>query len=361
MSRLLALIVVFMFAVAASAQDAASAPPRREAPAASPKGFDTGVAAYVNRDVITKAEVWKRLRSAVVGLSEEKRRVAFESKLVEMIEEKIVGQGIERIKLAIPESTVSSLVEEDKESAGGVEAWQKSLSEKGLTAQDWYDQRQTAAAEYVFIQTQTGKLRSLGPALRAEHVIEPTAAEIRKAYQDKLEERFTVKTRVKVRIIVFTTFRHGAGAKDAEESLRNTLAAATGVKNDLATGADFATLAKSHSAVDPNLESFQGWQDEGGTLPKEVASFAFQAEPGTVSDPIRFSRGYYLVSLDAKEAGRVIPFSEAQVAIRQSLKEAAEKRARASVVLRLIRDAYVQPTEYKTALIEIRERELRGR
>lgn len=367
-------IAVLLLAPAAAGQDP-RAPAAQSAvvaaPAAAPadtaRHFETKIAAYVNRDIITEAEVWKRVRvneQSLAGLSEEKRKVAFERNLLEMISDAVVRQGKERLQLSIPEHALRAMIEEKKEALGS-EGFQTSLSERGFTTErEFADRYRQETESWIYVQTQTGRLKSLGIGLRAEHVIEPTAREIREWYQAHLEKEFQSQTEVKVRIINLSFTKHGGlGAQGTtpEQADARTLEFARRIKADLATGADFATLAGLHSSLYEKVGGDAGWihKDSEGLVP-ELIAIALEQQAGTVSEPIQLRRSYALLFVEERKEARTVPFEEAQAGIRQQLKDAAIARASVAVELKLIKEAWIAPRRYQTILLAQREAELRG-
>lgn len=333
------------------------APPTAPAKA-NPKRFETGVAAYVNRDIITKAEIWKSIRSTLAGANEEKRRLAFENKLLDTIHDRVIAQGTERIQLIVPDQTIKSMIEEEKERLGGETQFRESLVDRGITDQDYYSQQRDAIQRYIYLRTQAGGYRSVSLGLRAEHVVQPTADEVRRYYRERLEEEFHQPGEAKVRIIALTFTMNSPKGASPEEAQASTLATAERLLGELRTGADFATLAQQHSSLYAEKGGDVGWVKPETELAPEVAKYAFEGQVGVPSPPIQYKRGYFIVLVEERKEARTLPFEEAQVLITKGLREINVKRAQAQVELRLLKDAFIQPVEYKRILIAKQEREL---
>jgi parvulin-like peptidyl-prolyl isomerase len=101
------------------------------------------------------------------------------------------------------------------------------------------------------------------------------------------------------------------------------LAAAQELVTQLKGGADFATLAQTHSA-DPFSQANGGnlgWLPQGaGLAPPEVEAVAFGLEPGQISGPIQTSLGFYIIKLEQKEAERALTPEMVQALKEQTFK-----------------------------------------
>jgi parvulin-like peptidyl-prolyl isomerase len=280
--------------------EAARTPPAPGTDDAAPKArlnvYETGVAVNVNRDVITKGDVWRRIPiDELAGVADDKRLRMFDQRLLGMIEEQVLLQNRARMHLSVPDVAVRTSIEADKESLGSVEAYQESLRERRMSEADHFNEKRMQIEQYIQVGTLAGRLKPVGEVLRAEHVVEPTAAEIRDFYRKNLEEQFQSPPQAKVRAIGLPISTYGDRDKTVEMARK--------LQSELATGADFATLARTHSATPKKDEGGDyGWlTPDTDALQPEVLAFVFGEPPppkGTVSEPIQLARSYWLVWIE---------------------------------------------------------------
>lgn len=157
------------------------------------------------------------------------------------------------------------------------------------------------------------KLLTVDPAAEAgEHEISDTEIEL---YYSQNQYRFEQPERIKVRHILFMTVD-----KSEEETEAARLEAAD-VLAQLRDGADFAELAKEHSADPGNADNGGdlGWVSRGMMDPAfEEASFALQVGE-LAPEPVKSEFGFHLIRLDERQSGSVKPLSEVSAVIRDDL------------------------------------------
>lgn len=119
-----------------------------------------------------------------------------------------------------------------------------------------------------------------------------------------------------------------AESRAVRHILVKTKAEADKIHDELASGADFAKLAKE-SSLDP------GSKDQGGKLTisrgQTVAPFdkaAFSLDTNELSQPVKTEFGYHLIQpLAAVKAGSVTPFAEVKAQIKSQLVEERKNKA----------------------------------
>jgi foldase protein PrsA len=321
---------------------------------ASPLAFETRVAAFVNRDVITEYEVWKELRGAAAGTTGERREQLFREKLQDLIRSRIYNQASERIQLVINPETITAVIEEQKEAAGGTEAFAQTLRDRGTNLDEYQENLARSYRRSVIERVRAGEIKGLGDVLRAEHVIEPTVDEIRRHYAINRERQFRIGPSVKLQKMFFSRSQYQASPTETEEVAQR-------IRGELETGGDWGVLAKQFSSDPSDRETGGelGWvRIEESELAREILDYAARGETGAISPPIAAPRGHFLVRVLERRDARIVPFEECQGLIRQILREEKIRRARVEVELNLLRDAYIQPAELKAALQARLSREL---
>lgn len=365
-------VLVLLSSLAATAQtrppaSGASPQEKKEETAASrmarPDLFETGVAAVVNRQIITVAEVRESIRARVAGMTAAQRQEFFERRLVTMIEERVMDQAAAKLHLVLNPQHILSHIEREKERLGGEESYRQMLIDQNRTHEEHVDAITQSSTRHLYLSAYSGQSRGVGDVLRAEHSVNPTAGEIRKYYEDHLKDEFTAVPKADIWYMAITI---GSTAVRTDQGIvrgtrEKALAKARKIKEQLDTGADFATLARLHSPVTAaETGGHEGWKTRADSLLPAILDYAFTGEVGKVSDPIEFRAGYLLVKAAARKDAAVVPFAEAQRTIRTKIRNERAARARAAVAARIIRQAYIHPVRYKVALLNNLEARRRG-
>lgn len=144
----------------------------------------------------------------------------------------------------------------------------------------------------------------------------PSEAELRRAYQDEISLYATPEKRRTSHILIELP------ASASEEDAKQALEKARGIAQKLRAGADFAALAKEHSA-DTGTVAKGGdlGYVERGTLPEELEKVMFELKPGAISEPVRTSYGYHIAKLTEYTPSSQKPFAEARGDIEKVLRQ----------------------------------------
>lgn len=153
-------------------------------------------------------------------------------------------------------------------------------------------------------------------AVRPEKLVDPASFSEAEAlaWYEANKSQFDRPERVKARHILIPV---GEDAPEAEQkAAREKIDAAA---EALASGKPFAAVADEcnvEGAAGPGGEL--GWILRDQTVPAfEEALFAL--EPGRLSEPVRTQFGWHLIQVEEKEQGGVLPFAEAEPAVRKDL------------------------------------------
>ncbi|XVJ71728.1 MAG: peptidylprolyl isomerase [Rhizobacter sp.] len=149
----------------------------------------------------------------------------------------------------------------------------------------------------------------------ADNVAEGLALNSYRAKQD----RFKVGEEVRIRHILISEVTPESRAK-AEKILA-----------DLKSGADFAAVAKEHSADKGSAEKGGdlGYFMKGRMVPEfEAASFSLKNK-GDLSDIVQTSFGYHILKLDDRREPRVRAFSEVKDELMKEVRSTVTQEARA--------------------------------
>ncbi|MAB90366.1 MAG: hypothetical protein CMJ90_13015 [Planctomycetes bacterium] len=355
MRRLACLLILVS---AASAQGDGTTPAEKPPRGDPARVYESGIAAMVNREVITIAEVRGESRVAAVGMSVANRGELFERTLLRMILERVKDQAAARLHLALNPQHILSEIERQKARVGGEEAFQEYLVERGVTLDEYVADLTLRMQRQLYVNTFAGGRGGIGGVLRPEHSVNPTAREVRAYYETHLKDEFSAVPKADIWYMAITV---GQTATSTERGTKaKALAKAKRIKEELDTGADFATLARLHSPITADSGGHKGWHDRSSPLLKPIVDYAFDGELGSVSDPIEFGAGWLLVRCAERREAQVVPFAEAQVVIAQKIKDERLVRARAAVEARIVRESYIHPVRYKLGLITAFEVRRRG-
>ena len=315
----------------------------------SSKVWMSGVAARVNREVITVADVWTAVGvGKLVSMNPAARKRVYEMTLRRLIFEKINDSAVAEMKFQLSEFDKRSFVEQRKESLGGEEAYREFLNEEGQTEQEFVQEFVNQYKRSYYLRSVGGAIGALSATVRPEHNIQPNPQQVRAFYKKNLETRFTVGKLARLRYLVITN-RQAGSAEKAKQMVDSTRAA-------LLTGADFATLARrvtkgTGKGVGDVVEIGGGGEDSL-PVPEAVEEAAWDLPIGAISEPIKFRRGYYLVKVEQRLPERVRPFSEVQASILLELRNENIKRATIKVQRKLLKRSYIYPERYKRLLMQ---------
>ena len=183
------------------------------------------------------------------------------------------------------------------------DAFDKALKERGMTVESL---RKDARVDL-----------SVTRLMEAETAAIPGPSDLEaKDFYTKNPERFQQKEAVRASHILIRVDEKAdaAAKKKARAEIDAVLKQAKG-------GADFAKLAQQHSqdgsaAQGGDLNYF----DKGAMVPA-FDKVAFELKPGTISDVVTTQFGYHIIKVVDHRPGRVVPFEESSVQIKQFLGE----------------------------------------
>jgi peptidyl-prolyl cis-trans isomerase D len=146
----------------------------------------------------------------------------------------------------------------------------------------------------------------------------PMEEDLKKAYTEEAGRYVVPEKRRASHILISLPVQQGS-----EDKAREALAQIQEIAKQARTGADFADLAKKHSA-DSATASKGGDLGEirRGVLPKELEDAAYALKPGAVSQPVRSTYGYHLVKLTVLTPEKRKAFAD----VRQELVDAVRRR-----------------------------------
>jgi hypothetical protein len=172
--------------------------------------------------------------------------------------------------------------------------------------------------------------RSLAGGWESQHIKEnreiPVSQQLGYYQQNIAEFEYPAKARWEELMVDFDRFN----SKD------EAWAALAEMGNEVLRGADFATLAKARSHGPTRFDGgVYDWTTKGSLVSTVLDEAIFGLPVGSMSRILEDERGFHIVRvIERVEAGRQ-PFEEAQVPIREKLREADTERQRKEFVAKM--------------------------
>jgi hypothetical protein len=324
------------------------------------------VVAKVNRAVITKSQVYREIGFAAVSrLSPADYDREFHRRLVQVVFAAIQQDAVEKVGLVVPKHYIAEQLEQEKEQKGAAQILE-SIKEKGYKSEEEYlEAFGREQSQHTFLAAQAGQFGAKAPQFRPDYWVEPSATEIRRFYRQHVADQFTQKNQAHVFAIVlpYLAFADPPEPKkeiDPRTGVPHVAAIAQTIKEELARGTSFATLARRYGHEFKAEEGGDlGWIDAGNiNYQKELVDYAFKGPLKQLSDPIPFPtpqtpRGVIVVWVEDRATERVMPFAEAQVKIQEGLRKARVGIAEHKIVQKLLAEAYVAPPDLKREMLRL--------
>lgn len=165
---------------------------------------------------------------------------------------------------------------------------------------------------------------------------EPSEAECRRVYEAS-KTKFAAPEVFEASHILFEPAAPDAeGWRDAYERARAAI-------EELRAGADFATLARAHSACSSGAAGGALGQFLPGDLAASIEDALTQLKPGELAlAPVRTRHGWHVLRMDRHAPARSLPFEAAEERIRASLRARSSIAASARYVERLASQAVIE-------------------
>jgi peptidyl-prolyl cis-trans isomerase C len=295
------------------------------APAASPAAVPGGpqppkpmpaqlpdVLARVNGEAVTKVDFDRLIKTMEVSANQpvpaERRDEILRQALEQLVTYTVLSQETRARQVTVSEADIDENLKQMRSKFPNEEEFKKALAARGLTLEKF---RSDARINM-----------SIGRMMETEMASQPlpSDAQVREFY-DKNPDKFET---ARASHILFKV-----DEKADEATKKKILAQAEAVLKQVKGGADFAALAKKHSA--------DGSAEQGGDLgvfPKGqmVPPFdaaAFSMLPGQVSDIVTTQFGYHIIKVTDRKP---VPFDQVSAKIKEFLTE-QQKRERAQAFI----------------------------
>jgi peptidyl-prolyl cis-trans isomerase SurA len=268
-----------------------------------------GIAAVVNGEVITYSQVRalgapreKMIRQQFTGKDLESKLAELRQlALKDLIDRRLVIQAFKKESYEIPDHYVDQRLHDIiRENFGG----DRNTFIKTLEAQNYtLGEFKQKEMEKMIV----GAMRSHN--VKSNTIISPTKVE---EYYRKHRDEFTSKEQIKLEMIMISGQQDTANAP-AQKAL------AEEVLGKLASGGDFADIARLYSE-DSTKDNGGDWGwIEHNTLAAPLEKFAFNMPVGRISNIIDYAGNYYILKVEDKHGGTTKSLAEARSDIEKRL------------------------------------------
>ncbi len=294
------------------------------APAVAQTQLLNGVAAVVNRSVITFDDV----RAASIRPLEATRRLSrdeaeFDRRasqiqkdaLEQLVERELIVHEFETKGYNLPESIIDEIVERQmKDEFGDRLTLTKTLRLRGQTYESW---RKDQRDQFVIAQMTVKNINQ-------NIVVSPK--KIEKHYAEHAD-KYRVGDRAKIRMILVDKSRHSTESRKIAES------ALTRLKG----GEEFAKVA---DAISDDARRFKGgdrgWvENRDADLRRELRDWVFKPDSSGLSELIEVDGAIFIVKVEEKKAAGILPLSEVRQDVETTLRNEERERLRKGWIRRL--------------------------
>lgn len=295
-----------------------------------------GVAAYVNSDMITIAEVMSEVRrspwsESAPELREKRLRELYRATLDALIDRKLILSAAQKSKMQLQAWAIDNRVREivANNFDGDQTKLHNLLAERKIAVEEW----KKNIEEDLMIT-----------AMRYQQVekrVAPTPTEVRAEF-DINKGRYQTENAVAVSMIILDP-----PGKEGEETIE---ARAAKIAEALKAGTAFASLAQTYSK-DAKASSGGSWGkvNPDDVFRKEIVTALSALKPGEVSSLVTLDGYGYLVRKDEQQDSRALTFEEAAPFVESHLRMRQSEKLYKEWMERLRKEAFIKIFELPTS------------
>lgn len=297
-----------------------------------------GIAAIVNKDVVTISQVRELIGVRERSLREMYRGQELEDKLKEMrlsaindlVDRQLILQEFKKLQekgASIPEYVLDDRLKAviREEFGGDRAAFVRTLQAQGFTVTRFKEIERDKIVIQAMRQSKVDN----------NFVISPVQVQ---KYYDKNKNSYATPEQVKLRMIVI---REGSSGDVPDVGSKKELAEE--IRQKVATGAEFVRMAQMYSEDDSTQQGGGDWGwIERNTLNEKLTNVAFSLRPGEVSPVLDIDNTYYILTVDAKRSANVKPIGEVRDEIEKNLIQQERMKAQRRWLETLRQKAYVK-------------------
>jgi hypothetical protein len=262
--------------------------------------------------------------------------------------------------LEVPEEAIDRLVaRQEADLADRGVKLEDVLREQGISLGEFRKALAERELVIAFQRSAAGLGARTHAVLRPRHdsFVRPTEIQ---AYYREHQGDFREAAKARVRTIFLRTadfLKPGMEMFEARILARNSLKE---IRARVEAGESFATLARELSRDQFRPEGGDNGFKEKRELPEHLRTWAFRAEPGSLSDLFQTANGCTLALLEERREARIRPFVEVQDEIRRILAGKRRSRSIARAILDLLDESDITPARYAARISRDLREELRG-
>ena len=297
-----------------------------------------GIAAIVNKDVVTISQVRELVGGRERSLREIYRGQELEDKLKEMrlsaikdlVDRQLILQEFKKLQekgASIPEYVIDDRVQAviREEFGGDRSAFVRTLQAQGFSVTRFKEIERDKIIVQAMRQSK----------VENNFVISPTQIQ---AYYDKNKAAYATPEQVRLRMIVI---REGSSGDVPDVGSKKDLAQE--IRQKISAGAEFDRMAQMYSEDQTTQQVGGDWGwIERNTLNEQLTNVAFSLRPGEVSPVIAIQNTYYIIMVEAKKSAAVKPIVEVRDEIEKNLIQQERIRAQQRWIETLRQKAYIK-------------------
>jgi len=297
-----------------------------------------GLAAIVNKDVITISQVRELIGARERSLREVYSGPDLAAKLQEMrsaaikdlIDRQLILQEFRKMQekgANIPDYVIDDRLQSiiREEFGGDRSAFVRTLQAQGYTVTRFKE----IEREKIIVQA----LRQA--KVNENFVVSPTQIQ---AYYNKNKGAYAIPEQIKLRMIVLRE-----GTAGDVPGAGNKAQTAEEIRQKLASGAEFARMAEMYSEDDTTRDAGGDWGwIERNTLNEQLSKVAFSLRAGQVSDVVRAADSYYIMMVEARKNASVKPMTEVREEIERNLMQQERMKVQDRWLETLRKKAYIK-------------------
>ncbi|MGB8464550.1 MAG: peptidylprolyl isomerase, partial [Terrimicrobiaceae bacterium] len=282
-----------------------------------------GIAAIVNKDVVTISQVRELVGGRERSLREIYRGQELEDKLKEMrlsaikdlVDRQLILQEFKKLQekgASIPEYVIDDRIQAviREEFGGDRSAFVRTLQAQGFSVTRFKEIERDKIIVQAMRQSK----------VENNFVISPTQIQ---AYYDKNKAAYATPEQVRLRMIVI---REGSSGDVPDVGSKKDLAEE--IRQKISAGAEFDRMAQMYSEDQTTQQVGGDWGwIERNTLNEQLTNVAFSLRPGEVSPVIAIENTYYIIMVEAKKSAAVKPIVEVRDEIEKNLIQQERIRA----------------------------------
>ncbi|HEX7897324.1 MAG TPA: SurA N-terminal domain-containing protein [Planctomycetota bacterium] len=308
----------------------------RPAPEPLKVDADQGIAARVNNEIVTWKDVGDSLSKVKAAISPELRRQT----LRQMVEERLFLQAARKNGVAVGEQELDDAVRRDIKTYGGEEEYERWLRLRNLTKTEAREEKRKTILIYKLyrhiIQKSFQQPDATTPGLLVDSVAPVEVAE----FYEKNKGRFQAIENVTFSRIALQFAN--PGEKEAKYAL------ALSILRHLDEGGDFVMMSIHHSAIrmarDQEYRN-KSRKDLDGFAPATLALLFETLKVGETSEVVEDGQTWNIFRLEKRIHQREESAAEAEPKIRATLESEKREENRRKLRDRLVRDAYLWPSD----------------